>query len=213
MAEEKTEKATPHKRREARKKGEVAKSPEVSSSITLLMAFAFFMVGGKSFIEGCLNVFRVSYLEYMNWNLSTSSLQLIYKQMLWDAVKMLAPLFGVILVAGVVANYVQVGFMLNLEGLKMNFGRINPLKGAKNIFSLKAIVELLKSILKFTIIGFLVFSIVWGQKDALLALGLKSIWEASSFVGSLVVKVGIAISACLVILASLDYIYHRQITA
>lgn len=209
MAEEKTEKATPHKRREARKKGEVAKSPEVSSSLTLLMAFAFFMVGGKSFIEGCLNVFRISYLEYINWNVSTSSLQLIYKQMLWDAAKLLAPLFGVILVAGVVANYAQIGFMLNLERLKMNFGRINPLQGAKNIFSLRAIVELLKSILKFTVIAFVVFTIVWGQKDTLLTLGLKSIWDASSFIGSLVLKVGIAISACLVVLAAPDYIYHR----
>ncbi|AGK55360.1 flagellar biosynthesis protein FlhB [Bacillus sp. 1NLA3E] len=209
MAEEKTEKATPFKRREARKKGQVAKSPEVASAVTLLLGFAFFMIGGKIFVEGCLNIFRVSFQEYMQWDLSYSSLSLIFKQLLWNGGKLLAPLFGIIILAGVVANFAQVGFMINAEGAKMNFGKINPLEGAKNIFSLRALMELLKSVLKIVIISFVVFSIIWGQRTELFALGTKTIWDTSRFVGSLVIKVGIAASSCLMILAAADYAFRR----
>lgn len=209
MSQEKTEKATPYKKREARKKGQVAKSPEVASAFTLLLSFAFFMIGGKSFIEGCLNIFSISFQEYMHWDLSSSSLQLIFEQLLWEGAKLLAPLFVVIVAAGVIGNLAQIGFMLNAQGLKMNLGKINPLEGAKNIFSLRALMELVKSILKFSIISLVVFLIIWNQKTELFALGTKSIWEASRFIGSLVLKVGIAASACLMVVAAGDYIYHR----
>ena len=98
------------------------------------MASPFLWWGGKSFIEGCLNVFRSSYLEYLHWDLQFQASSSFINQLLWDVVKLVAPVFAVILVAGVIANYVQVGFMFNLEGLKINLGRINPLEGAKNIF-------------------------------------------------------------------------------
>jgi len=209
VAGEKTEKATPYKKREARKKGQVAKSPEVASALTLLLGFAFFMIAGKSFITGCLNIYRVCFQDFMNWDPSINSIQLIFKELLWEGGKLLAPLFGIVLAAGVIANFVQIGFMINLEGIKMNFAKLNPLQGAKNIFSMRAIVELLKSILKISIVSLVVFSVIWGQKNELVAIGSKSIMDAARLIGSLVVKAGIAASACLVVLAAADYMYHR----
>lgn len=209
MSGEKTEKATPQKRREARKKGQIAKSQEVSSALTLLLSFSFLMVGGKSLIEGCFYIFRHSFQEYLLWDLSISSTKLIFNQLLWESVKLVSPLLGVVLVAGLIANYVQVGFMFNVESLKMNFGKINPVQGAKNIFSLKSLVELLKSLLKIAVISIVVFGLIWKQKNELFLLGEKNLWDSARFIGSLVLQIGMASAACLVILAAADYFYRR----
>jgi flagellar biosynthetic protein FlhB len=209
MSGEKTEKATPHKRREARKKGQVAKSPEVSSALTLLFSFVFLMLSGKSFVEGCFNIFRHCFQEYLLWDVSLTNTQVLYKQLLWEAAKLIAPIFAIVLAAGLIANFAQVGFMFNAEGLKMKFGKINPLQGAKNIFSFRSVLEFIKSILKIVITSTVVFMIVWNQKTELFSLGEKNIWDAAGFIGSLIMQIGIAASASLVILAAADYFYQK----
>ncbi|WP_251554685.1 flagellar biosynthesis protein FlhB [Neobacillus muris] len=209
FAGEKTEKATPQKRREARKKGQVPKSPEVASSLTLLLAFGFFMVGGKSLVEGCLNIYRHSFQEYLLWEMTPANIKVLFTQLVVDSAKLVAPILGVTLAAGVAANYIQVGFMFNLESIKMNFGKLNPLQGAKQIFSMRAIVELIKSILKIAITSLIAYSIIWKRKTELFSIGQKSLWEASSLIGSLMVQVGISIAACLIVVAAADFAYQR----
>ncbi|CAH2712879.1 Flagellar biosynthetic protein FlhB [Neobacillus rhizosphaerae] len=206
---EKTEKATPNKRRETRKKGQVAKSPEVASALTLLLCFAFLMVGGKSLIAGCLTIYRRSFQEYLLWDISISSTQLLFNQLLWEVVKLVAPIFAVVVVAGVVANYLQVGFMFNPESLKMNLGKLNPLEGAKRIFSLKSLVELIKSILKIVITSSIAGWMIWKQKDELFLIGQKSLWDSSRFIGSLTIQIGLVVASILVILAAADYFFQK----
>lgn len=209
FAGEKTEKATPNKRRETRKKGQVAKSPEVASALTLLLCFAFFMFAGKSLIAGCLTIYRRSYQEYLLWDISISSTQLLFNQLLWEVVKLVAPIFAVVVVAGVVANYLQVGFMFNPESLKMKLGKLNPLEGAKRIFSLKSVVELIKSILKIVITSSIASWMIWKQKDELFLIGQKSLWDSARFIGLLTIQIGIAVAIILVILAAADYFYQK----
>ncbi|MGG1399049.1 flagellar biosynthesis protein FlhB [Bacillus salipaludis] len=208
MAGEKTEKATPHKRKEARKKGQVAKSSELSPALTLLLSFSFLMFGGKSLIEGCMNLYRLCFGEFMRWDVSISNTQALFNQLLWVAAKLVAPLFGVVLVAGILANYLQVGFLFNLGSLKINFGKINPIQGAKRIFSMRSLVELIKSILKIVIISGIVFWLIWQKKDALFSIGEKNLWDSSRIIGSLTLQIGITVGICLAVLAAADYFYQ-----
>ncbi|MEH7253871.1 flagellar biosynthesis protein FlhB [Neobacillus niacini] len=209
FAGEKTEKATPNKRRETRKKGQVAKSQEVSASLTLLLTFAFLSVGGKSFIEGCLNIYRHSFQEYLLWDLSIKSTQLMFNQLLLDVAILIAPIFGVALLAGFISNYMQVGFMFNLESIKMNLGKLNPIEGAKKIFSIRSLVELLKSIFKISVTSIIVYLVIWNNRSELFLLGEKNIWDSARFVASLVLKLGIYVSASLLIMAFCDYLFQK----
>jgi flagellar biosynthesis protein FlhB len=209
FAEEKTEKATPTKRREARKKGQIAKSPEISSALTLLLAFGFFMIGGKAFVDGCFNIFRHSFQDYLLWDLSISSTQLLFNQLLWEAVKLVGPIFAVVLGAGLIANFAQVGFMFNPGSLKMNLGKLNPLQGLKNMFSLRSLVELIKSLLKLGITSFIVFSVIMKQKDELFTMGQKNILDNSRLIGSLIIQIGLSAAASLLVLAVADFLYQK----
>jgi flagellar biosynthesis protein FlhB len=210
FAGEKTEKATPHKRQETRKKGEVAKSQEVSSALTLLLCFAFFMVGGgEKLMEGSLNIFKHSYQEYLLWDMSLSSTQLLFNQLLWDVVKLVSPIFAVAFIAGVLANYMQVGFMFNPESLQMKLNKLNPIEGAKRIFSLRSLVELLKSILKMAVTFGIGWWVIIRQIEELITIGAKNIWDAARFIGSLTIQVGIWIAVVLAVLAAADYAYQK----
>lgn len=209
FSDEKTEKATPQKRREARKKGQVAKSMEVSSALTLLLCFAYLMIAGPSFIEGCMNIFKQSFSEYLLWELSIDSTKLIFNQLLWETVKLVGPLFGVAMIAGLVANYMQVGFMINTEALQMKLEKINPINGFKNLFSLRSVVELIKSILKMLITGGIAFWVVYRQMGELFKIGEKSIWDAARFIGALAIQIGMVVALCLIVLAAADYMYQK----
>lgn len=204
---EKTEKATPNKRREARKKGQIVKSMEVPSALTFLLSFSFLMIGGKSLVEGCISIYRHVFQEYMLWDITISSTQLIFNQLLLDAAKLVAPLLGIALIAGLVGNFAQVGFLFN--PLKFNFSKLNPLQGLKNMFSIRALVELLKSILKIMITGGIVFFMIWKKKDALMIMGEKSIADGARLIGSLIIQIGLAAAACLAVLAAVDYLYQK----
>ncbi|QCJ42405.1 flagellar biosynthesis protein FlhB [Bacillus sp. S3] len=206
---EKTEKATPTKRREARKKGQVAKSQEVSTAITLLLCFGFLLVGGNSLIIGFLNIYRQSFNEYMLWDLSITSTKLLFNQLVLDAAMLIAPILLVVLVAGIAANLLQVGFMFNFSLVKVDFAKLNPLQGLKRMFSVRSLVELLKSILKITFIAIIVFIVIWKQKNEFLLLGEKTIWNASRFIGSLILQMGLAAAGSLIVLAAADYIYQK----
>ncbi|WP_318507771.1 flagellar biosynthesis protein FlhB [Bacillus sp. T3] len=209
FSDEKTEKATPHKRQEARKKGQVAKSPEVSSALTLVLCFAYLMIAGNSFVEGCLKIFRQVFQEYLLWDLTIDSTKLLFTELLWETAKFVVPLFAVALVSGVVANYMQVGFMFNTEGLKMNLEKIDPIKGMKNLFSLRSLVELVKSILKMLITSGIAFWVIWRKKDDLFSIGEKTIWDAASLVGSLAIQIGIVVAVCLIVVAAADYFFQK----
>jgi flagellar biosynthetic protein FlhB len=77
------------------------------------------------------------------------------------------------------------------------------------MFSLRALVELFKSILKIIFIGVVVFSLIWKRKQELLIIGEKSIFDASRLIGSLVIQIGLAAAACLAVLAAADYLYQK----
>jgi flagellar biosynthetic protein FlhB len=103
----------------------------------------------------------------------------------------------------------QVGFLFTMEPLKMKISKLDPIQGFKRIFSLRAIVELLKSILKIIIVGLVTFSVLWFQIDEILLLTDKSLGASLSSIGNLTVKMGLYASAALLFLAFLDYLYQR----
>src|SRR5699024_9430347 len=93
--------------------------------------------------------------------------------------------------------------------LKFDLKKINPIQGAKRIFSVRAIVELLKSLLKITVIGIITFSVIWIYKDDMMQLAFKPVESAVAFFGQVTIIMGIAAILALLFLAVLDYIYQR----
>ncbi|WP_394232515.1 flagellar biosynthesis protein FlhB [Niallia oryzisoli] len=209
FAGEKTEKATPKKRTDARKKGQVAKSQDVNTAIGLLAVFMFFLFAGSYLLKKLVSILEHSFQDYMLMDLTEETIFMILIELLKELVLFVGPIMLVALVAGVAANYFQVGFIFSTEAIQMKLEKIDPIKGFKRIFSLRSIVEFLKSILKICIVGMITFLVIWNSLDEILTLSQKTVGAAFAFLADLTVKMGLYAGGALLFLALLDFLYQK----
>lgn len=206
---EKTEKATPKKRQDTRKKGQVAKSQDVNTAILLFFMFILFIVIGSFWKERLTSLYRITFTEFITWDVTLDHIQIIFTEVIVFAAVTIAPVFLVAIVAGVAANLMQIGFLFTSEPLQMKLDKLNPIEGAKRIFSPRALVELVKSLLKITVIAVVAFSVLWLNKDEMMTLAGKDINGALAFFGNTTVLMGIYSTLALLVVSVIDYAYQR----
>ncbi|WP_339159625.1 flagellar biosynthesis protein FlhB [Paenibacillus sp. FSL W8-0186] len=209
FAGEKTEKATPKKRQDARKKGQVAKSQDLSGSVVLLSGFLCLLMFGGYMKERLMLLFSDVYYHRLNMDVTNENVMTMFGDYAVQILLLLAPLLLIVVVMAAVANYAQVGFLLTGEPLKMQLKKLDPIQGFKRIFSIRSLVEFLKSVLKLTIIGFLVYTTIWGERGNIASLGHVTIEDAFYFTSKLTMNLGLKIGAALFVLAVLDYMYQK----
>jgi flagellar biosynthetic protein FlhB len=207
--QEKTEQATPKKREEARKKGQVAKSRELSSVAVLLSGLFVLFLGGGYFFQQTANVLSYYLSNAGNLSINTDNLKGIAWHSAGQLASILAPLFLVLCVVGFLANILQVGFLISFESIKPKLSKISPAEGMKRLFSAQAMAEFLKSLLKIAIVGTIAFFTVKGEIYNLLPLLDQTPSQILSYLGQ--VSFAIFWRTCLVmaILATLDFLFQR----
>lgn len=161
--EEKTEPATPHKKQQARRKGQVAKSADLNGAmVTCAVIATVFALRGYLGSETMGFIYQVYDMNTMT-TLDSAAFMDLYQVMLVAGFKVLTPILGVALVFGLLANYLQVGFIFSGEAVTPKLSHINPVEGFKRIFSKRALFEIVKTLLKITVIGAVVYTL--GRKE------------------------------------------------
>lgn len=151
----------------------------------------------------------VRYLAMDGRNLTAGNLNALTLSAFSDFFLVMAPIFFTALVAGLMMNYLQVGFLFTTEPLNPQFNRLNPVEGFKKIVSKRALFELVKSLLKVSLVGFVAFAFVRGHLPLLLAALYETpagFWE---IIRSLTLNLSLRVAVVFLILAVLDYIYQR----
>lgn len=208
-AEEKTEKATPKKRSDERKKGKVAKSQEINTAILLLFCFILLFTFGGFMKSGMTHLYEMAFAEFIHWDVTVHSVHDVFIHATVEMAKIISPIMAIAIAAGLIANLSQIGFLFTTEPLKFDLNKINPIQGAKRIFSLRALVELFKSLLKIVFIGSITFTIIWLFKDDMMMIAFKTTDDAMAFFGRTAMYMGIAAAVALLFLAVFDYAYQR----
>lgn len=209
FAGEKTEKATPKKRQDERRKGRVTKSQDVNTSILLLFTFLILIVFANNTFGQMLELYRYFFTNFTSWELNENTVPQLFNGVALEAAKIVAPILIAAFIAGVLSNLLQVGFLFTTEPLKMDLKRLDPIQGAKRIFSIRALVELAKSFLKIVLIGLVTFSVIWMFKDDLLMIAFSNPENSLGFLLRVLTVMGFAAIIILFLLAVLDYLYQR----
>lgn len=209
FAGEKTEKATPKKREEERRKGRVAKSQDINTALLLFFSFLLLAFAGTFMKNNMLTLYTLTFTEYIHWEVTIQSALKLFSEVLIQFFQIIAPIMVISLIISVAANMIQVGVMFTTEPLKFDLKKLDPIQGAKRIFSIRALVELLKSFLKIIFIATITFSIIWFYKDEMMMLAFKNIESAIAFFGRTTIIMGIAATLALLFLAVLDYMYQK----
>ncbi|RJE86767.1 flagellar biosynthesis protein FlhB [Paenibacillus sp. 1011MAR3C5] len=207
--QEKTEKATPKKRQDSRKKGQVAKSSDLPGAFILLFAFASFLMLGNYYKSHINELFGGLFEHWLTMEVTTENVMDLFLSITKQLLVMLLPIFAIVMVIGIVGNVIQFGFLLTGEPLKLKLNKLNPIEGFKRIFSMRSLVEFFKSILKVSIIGVLVYTTITREWDQLLSLSMQPLERIFAFTAGLTIKLGIQIGAVLAVLAFLDFLYQR----
>lgn len=207
---DKTEKATPKKKQDARKKGQVFQSKEITSAFVLLFMFIGLKLFG-GFMSDQLTVFTKSMMGSFN-NVqdvfSINGLTKLFVSTIVLLLKITGPIMAIALVTGLAAEYAQVGVLFTFETLKFKFDRINPLSGLKRIFSLRAVVELVKSLIKLTFVGYVAYSYVKGQSDNVLNIMNMDAVGIGTYIATTSLDLAIRICIVMIFIGAVDYIYQ-----
>lgn len=212
---EKTEQATPKKLEDARKEGQVAKSKELAVGFTLLAMFVFLKIWISTLGNQFLEIFKVTYNKIPDlasqmasgdqiWYFFVYIRQVIFRLMLY-----LSPFFLVAVAVGFVVEIFQVKWKPTAKPLKPKFEKFNPISGVKRIFSLQSLAELLKSILKIVLIGYLVYSTLNDKWSYILILLDLPVINGLSLMGDIVINLGIKISAFYIVIAFADFAFQK----
>lgn len=126
-----------------------------------------------------------------------------------DTLGLVMPLVGGLALVGVSSHLVQTGFLWKSEGLGVDLNRLNPIAGLKRLFSLRSVAELVKSVLKITVIAWVGVLAISQDMDLLPQLVQYDLAGILGLTGSLVFKMALWIALTVVVIAVADYGYQR----
>lgn len=209
FAGEKTEKATPRKRQDSRKKGQVAKSADLTGAFALFAMFLMLSFLGP-YIGKQLFTLTKDLLgpTYLLTDLSDGMAGMLVDLLLRVGI-ILAPFFIVAVVFGVLVNYFQIGPLFSTEAIQPKLERIDPIKGVKRIVSMKAVVEFLKSLFKLLIILTTAVAVLWQNQEKLSRMTVEHVRESVVALTSITIELGLWVSVALLALALFDFFYQR----
>ncbi len=206
---ERTEEATPRRREEARRKGQVARSQELSSAAVLLAGFLA-ISWYSSWVASNLSSFSRHIFAHLGKDEIGSQLGTLVGMAGWTYLRVLAPvLIGVVAVA-LASNLAQVGFLFSLEPLRPRLARVDPLSGLRRMVSGMAVGELLKALAKVGLIGFVLYRVLADRASQLGGLFFVPLEQATGVLTSLAIEMGLKGGGAFLVLAFIDYLWQRR---
>jgi len=204
----KTEKATPKKRRDERKKGNVFMSQDAVSVATLIGATAAFFLIGPYIADQIMSYIRFCILKCGEFGDTQYLLEDLFTQGVLLIVKTAGPGLLITAFLAVAATFAQTRMMVSGELMKPKFSRINPLQGFKRLFSLRSVVEALKGILKITVLLIMIYTSVSGLFSISAKYLYTDVAAACAHIFSSGRSMVIKIIVAFVVLAAADFLYQ-----
>ncbi|NVM23036.1 MAG: flagellar biosynthesis protein FlhB [Desulfobacterales bacterium] len=207
--QDKTEKATPRKRREAREKGQVAKSREVASVAVLLAGLSALYLFGSYIYSHIRSLMQESFSMLSSPTLGITDFLALNHYMVHRFIAIVIPVMIVVFVIAILSNFMQVGVILSWEPIMPKFSKVSPVKGMSRLFSKQSLMELFKSLAKLAVVGATAYWTVKGEMDDLLILGDMGVPAIALYILKVIFKMFILVSIVLIFLAALDYAFQK----
>ena len=206
---EKTEQATDARREEFRKKGNVAHTKELASAILLLTAAGGVYALGRFFFKNLYEVFYYTFGDDMVVLVRQGNFSEAMKFCATKALILIAPVMAIAGILGSASSFLQIGFLQVEDALTPNFEKLDPIEGFKRVFSLRAVVEALKSILKMGAIALVLYFLLKSEVNQVPYMLTFSIEQIIAYLGAVVVKLLGGVGAVMFVIAAADYFYQR----
>ncbi|MBF0201750.1 MAG: type III secretion system export apparatus subunit SctU [Desulfamplus sp.] len=207
MSGDKTEQPTPKKIRDARKDGQVAKSQELPATATTITLFAVIIMGWDYFFNVLKELFDLP-ISVMNRPFDEIFYPTLGAVLICIA-KIVLPVVISVMIMGTIANLIQVGFMVSMKAAMPKLSNMNPKQWFQKTFSIKNLVEFIKSSLKVVIIGYVAMIVVEKHIISLQLIPRVGVGAVFFSLGVILFELAAYVSCTMVVIAALDYLFQR----
>lgn len=213
---EKTEEPTAKKLEDARKEGQVAKSKEIANATGLIALFLILKFGMGFLGESFLGVFSFVYdkipvmIKMESGFIPVKDYYTFMGNILLKILIAVAPFFLIGFLVAFLSDYIQVKWKVTAKPLQPKFDKMNPVSGFKRIFSLQSLMELVKSLAKILLIGWVAYDTFKDNYDVIYLLFNMPLWQGIQVSGGLAIDFGLKCSLIYVVIALIDFIYQKR---
>ena len=214
--QERTEQPTPRRLQQAREKGQVPASRELNTMLMMLLAGTSILFMGPGVVDDFKKLFR-SHLNISRENVfDITAMPAMLESGILDALISLAPFFVVMIIAAVTGPLMMGGITFSPQAFSFKWDKLNPVTGMGRVFSMKGLVELIKALVKFLVIGSVAVLFLYTQINVYLGLGNEPLMQALPHMAHMLNWAFLAIASVLVLIALVDvpfqiYDYTKQL--
>lgn len=205
---EKTEQPTAKKIRDARKKGQVANSKDVTSTALLIIVFAYLGIRREAVLQTLGALIEVPAVLYDEPFIGAC--RRIIAAGFSGFVQVVLPLLLLVVITGVAAHMLQFGLLLAFESVKPDLNKLNPISKLKQMFSMKNLVEFLKSAFKIIFLGILLYFVIRNALDPLLKTPFMNLEDLMDVMPSIMKTFVCNVIFAYVVVAFIDFVFQRR---
>lgn len=203
-AQERTERATPKRLQQAREKGQVARSRELTTMVVLLVSAAgLFLIGG-GVISGLLDVMHDAFQSPRAEIMDPSMMVLKLQQAIGGSVAAMLPFFAIVTLAALLAPMALSGWSFSVKAMEFKWEKLDPIKGLGRVFSARGLVELLKALAKFGVVLAIALTFLWFNVEAILGLGGQYAESGLANAGEILLWAFLFLSCSMILIAAVD---------
>ena len=206
--QEKTEEPTQKRLTDAKNKGQIARSRELNTFLMMIVSAWLLSSQGERIGQGLITMMKSHFHISRDVIFEPQATVVFFKQAMSDGLLLIAPLLAILTVTAILAPIALGGWIFNMETIMPKFDKLDPIKGLPKLFSMNGLVELLKAMLKITLVG----TIGWLLLNSILAelLGLSSepMEQAIIHAVKLIAHSFLILSAALIAVAAIDVPYQ-----
>ncbi|MBN1436454.1 MAG: flagellar biosynthesis protein FlhB [Sedimentisphaerales bacterium] len=206
---EKTEAPTPRRLQEAREKGQVAKSTDLSAAVGLLASLILISLYGPSMMSGFLDIMRESFALDNVLMDRTMMADQAWRIVVRHTAAMVAPFFMLLFVTAIVVNVAQVGFLLTAQPITPSLNKISPIAGVKRLFSIRTLVRMVMNLGKVGIVSAVAYITIKQDIPQLINVTNLDWFEVGAVGAEMLFVLGLRMAAVLLILAIFDYAFQK----
>ncbi len=207
--QEKTEQPTAKRIKEAREKGQVARSTELSSIAIMFASLLTLLLMGSLITNSSREVFSWLFSNSAHFSLTTESAPAFMGQIGWLFAKIVAPIMLLLVLVAFGISYVQVGSLFSTQALEPKFDKLNVLKGLKNLVSMKSMFTAVRDIIKLAIIAIIAYYAIRKEVPVMINFTDMSTAEIGASMVAIAIRVSFKILLALLVIAGLDYAYQK----
>lgn len=207
--QERTERATPRRRKKARDEGRVAKSVELNSAIVLVLGITALFLIGPMLADRMMHMIGYTMGNASLLAMSEPSFQKVFGDQLVSYLYVVGPLFAIMTVIALSCNVAQVGFHITPKAMELKLEKLDLASGLKRLFSVRSLVTLARDTVKLLIVGYVAYIAISAEFDKFFLLPDMSVVQVASTMGRMALIVALKVGAIFLVIAALDYAYQR----